>query len=158
MSSIGGQRSPIILAASNTAVPLTGTTNETALATITIPANLMGANGSLRIYTLWSYTNSANNKVLRARFGGIGGTAYLGQIFTTTAACSDMRIIANNNATNAQKGWNINGSLLGSSSGALATGAVDTTASTTLVISGTLANSGETITLEAYIVEFIPGV
>ena len=51
---------------------LSGTTNAVTLATatITIPAGLLGANGKLKIYPLWATTNNANQKTLRAIFGG----------------------------------------------------------------------------------------
>ena len=47
------------------AVVLTGTTSATTLATFTIPAGLIGTNGKVKFYPLWSNTNNANNKTLR---------------------------------------------------------------------------------------------
>jgi hypothetical protein len=146
-----------VLAASAVGVSHTGDTSETALATVQVPANMMGANGILRVTTLWTITNSGNNKTLRARLGGIAGTAFLGATFTTSASVHDQRLIRNRNAANSQVGFAaINGTGgWGVSSGAVATGAVDTAANQDLVITGQLASAGETITLEAYLVELL---
>lgn len=43
---------------------------ETTLATVSVPANSMGPNGSVIVTAVWSYTNSANVKTMRGRFGG----------------------------------------------------------------------------------------
>src|SRR5882757_8754527 len=51
-----------LLQKSGVSVPLTGSTSETVLATIPIPANLLGANGQLRIKAQWSCTSSAGTK------------------------------------------------------------------------------------------------
>lgn len=142
-----------VIGASGVAVPVTGTTSETSLAGITIPANAMGPNGILRITALFSYTNSANNKTLRYRFGnGLSGTIFAASVLTTTAATRLTQTIQNRNSASSQIGGLVNGSLGGTSSASI-TGTIDTTASKTLTISGQLANTGETITLESYIVE-----
>lgn len=148
-----------VLGKSAVAVSHTGDTNETTLATITVPANAMGPNGVVRITTLWSYTNSANNKVLRVRFGGTGGTIYLNTTKTTTASFRDQRQIANVNSASSQKGApnGLGAGGWGDTTAGLATGAIDTTADVDILIRGTLANTGETITLEAYTVEVCHG-
>ena len=145
-----------VLARSAVAVSHTGTTDETALATITVPANTLGANGRLRVTATWSYTNSANNKVPRIRFSTISGTAYFASTQTTTAVMRAQVEIANRNATNSQVGGVSAGQGgWGNTGNALITSAVDTTAETTVVISGSLATSSETITLESYLVEVV---
>lgn len=144
-----------VIGASGVASPVTGTTSETALATITIPAGAMGANGILRITGLATYTNSVNNKTLRYRFGnGLSGTAFASSVLTTTAATRLTMSIQNRNSASSQIGGLANGSLGGTST-ANVTGTIDTTSSQTLTISGQLANTGETITLESYIVELL---
>jgi hypothetical protein len=146
-----------VLDASAEAVSHTGDTSETALATIQVPASLMGANGILRVTTLWSITNSANNKTLRARLGGISGTQYLAVTLTTQATYRDQRQIANRNSLASQVGMSntvLGG--FGSSATALSTSSLDTAANQDLVITGQLAAAGETITLEAYLVEVLP--
>lgn len=157
---VPAQQSITVLGSSGTPVSVTGNTNETQLASIKVPANSMGPNGRLRITTLWSWTNSANNKVTRVRLGGAAGTVFGERTATTTASMQGLTQIVNNGAANAQKGRPI-GSLFapyGDSAGVILTSAIDTTVDTTVYISGQLANSGETITLEAYTVELIPGV
>jgi len=138
---------------SGVAVPLTGTTSETALVSVTIPAGSLGANGSIRITALLSYTNSANNKTIRVRFGDtLSGTVFAQSTLTTTTATRLTLTIHNRNSAASQIGGLVNGSLGGTASANI-TGAIDTTASQTLTISGQLASSGENITLESYVVE-----
>lgn len=144
---------PRAICLTGAASSITGDTNETTLATCTVPANSMGANGVLRITTQWSHTNSANNKTLRVKFSG---TNYLSVNVTTTATSRVQSQITNRNATNSQVGNNNAIGSFGGSSGGLVTSTIDTTVSHNIVITGTLANSGETITLESYLVELIP--
>lgn len=151
---------PYILARSFVLASHTGDTSETTLATITVPAGAMGANGILRITTQWSHTSSGNNKTLFVRFSGAAGTAYLNNNVTTTASTRDQRLISNRNATNSQVGTNLGAVSTGgwgSNANAVVTSAVDTTAATTIVIRCQLASSGETITLEGYLVELLYG-
>lgn len=149
---------PTLLQQSAAAAALTGTTTETALATISIPGNAMGANGSIVIHSSWSHTNSANNKNARARIGGISGTVFMNYTDTTTATLTDLRHIANRNATNSQAVSASNGGAtggFGASASTLSAPAQDTTANFDIVLTGQLANSGETITLESYRAELI---
>ena len=140
---------PYLLAAASPNTSVTGTTDETTLATVTIPANAIGANGTVEIYAVYSYTNSANSKTLRIRFGGTSGTAYFNTASTTTANFRTNFTIANANSTNAQVGGSPAG-LIAASSTAASTSSVDTTAPVDIVFRGLLANSSETITLVHY--------
>ena len=54
---------PIKVFSLSAPVSLTGSTSVVTLATVTIPAGLLGANGKLKIYPLWSTTNNANIKI-----------------------------------------------------------------------------------------------
>lgn len=157
MSSIGVLRSPILLGASGVPASVTGTASETQLASIAIPAGVMGVAGGLRIGVIFSFTNSGNNKTARVRFGGSGGAAYLSSTVTTTEIGRYQTEVWNDGAANSQKGWPSSTSfgLLGISIGS---GAVDTSAATTVYISGQLANTGETITLLRYSVELLQAV
>jgi hypothetical protein len=148
-------KAPYILAASAVAVPHTGDTNETTLATVTIPANAMGANGAIRVHAVFSYTNSGNNKVPRIRFGGLSGTQYKANTVTTTASAQIISWIQNRNATNSQVGPFNSVNSVGLSAASPVTSSVDTTAAVDLVFTGQLTNTGETITLESYIVELL---
>lgn len=146
-----------VMGQSGAASSVTSTTNETALATVTIPANTMGANGALRINMLFSFTNNANAKTLRIRLGGISGTIFMAVTSITNQASLPLhRIIMNRNATNSQiTQQSSSGQSYNVTTSAVTTGAVDTTASQDLVITGQLTNTGDTITLEYYSVELL---
>ena len=144
-----------MLASSAVAVSHTGNTNETVLATVTIPAGLMGLNGILRFDVLWSITSSGNNKTTRVRLGGIGGTEFHSLINTTVASVRALRNIQNRGSASSQISEWAGGLGPGSTSSAVTTGTVNTAVAQDLVITGRLASAGETITLERYIVELI---
>jgi hypothetical protein len=136
---------------------VTGTVTETALATITVPGGAMGLNGGVMILVTWTVTNSANNKVLRIRFGGAAGTAYSSVTVTTNATYSDMRRIRNRGATNSQVGGASGGAnALGTSTTSVITSSLDTSVAQDIVLSAELANTGETITLQSYEVWLLP--
>jgi hypothetical protein len=139
--------------ADNTGQSHTGDLTETTLATVTIPANSMGANGLLRVTLLWSFTNSANIKHLITRFDGIAGTIFSHLQPTANARARQQFLIANRGATNLQVGQPVDLIGPGFSTAALVAGAIDTTADRDLVFNAQLANTGETITLEEYLVE-----
>lgn len=145
-----------IVLQSGAAATLTGTLAETVLATLTVPAGWLGANGSAELAdALWSMTNNANSKTLRARLGGIGGFAFWSQAVTTSASARGMGRVQNANATNAQKAYS--GASFGNSASAILTGAIDTSVAQTIVITGQLANAGDTLTLESLLIRINPG-
>jgi hypothetical protein len=130
------------------------------MATIAIPAGAMGPNGAIRWRILWSYTNSASTKNLRARLGGTGGTIYSAINPTTTASYSEIREIWNRNSESSQVGApNGTSPGLGTTTGAIVTSAVDTTAAVDLVFTAawSAAAAAEMITLEGYEVEVCYG-
>ena len=146
-----------VLAWGAAASSVTGTTNETTLATIAIPAGAMGPRGILRIQSEWTCTSSANLKTLQLKFGG---TVYLFTQVTTTAVFSDQRIIFNNASVSAQKGKSAAGMTAGGwgvATNAAVTSTIDTASAANLTWHGTLANTGETISLNAYLVEILRG-
>lgn len=151
---IGSKNTWYVLASSFVSASVTGTLVETQLAAIAIPA--LGLNSVLRITTLWSYTNSANTKNLRVRFSGSSGTTYFQSTATTTASFYDQRIIANANSFSSQKGT-LASPPTSASAQAIRTSTVDTSVPTTLYMSGLLTNTGETITLEGYLIELYHG-
>jgi len=142
-----------VLAQSSVAVSHTGTTTETTLATVTIPAGAMGPNGRVRITTFWTYTNSANTKTLRVRFGGASGASYLAHNITATATLRHQTEICNVNAANSQVG-SLNTSF-GASTDAVLNSTVDTTSAVDIVFRCQLANAGEIVTLRSYLVELL---
>lgn len=144
---------------------VSGTTTETALATITIPANTLGRNGIIEINTLWSVSvNSANSKTARIRYSSITGTVYKTRDLANNQYMGTSAVIMNRNATNSQIGASPSGAASFSfdfvGTTILITSSVDTTAETTVVISGQLSSgantAGETITLEAVYVKVYP--
>lgn len=148
--SSGSLASNVIIAQSAVSASITGTLTETTLATITVPANAMGANGRIEIHTMWSTTNSANNKTLRVKFGG---TTFQTITMTTNASIQVPMVIANRNATNSQVASPNSSTGSGATTNAVQTSAIDTTAAVTILLTGQLANTGEAITLEAYSVK-----
>jgi hypothetical protein len=150
-----------ILGASAVAVSAPADITEDVLATITVPANAMGANGVLRISLRFTFTNNANTKTLRARWSGITGTSLIGSLSQTTqteVTWNGSIVVANRNATGSQL---THAEALTGAGSVTVTGnqplSVDTTASTTIVITGQKAVAGDTLTLESYLVELIPG-
>lgn len=138
-----------IIAHSAVAASHTGSTTETTLATITVPANAMGANGKLRITTMWSFTGT-NTKTSRVRWAGAN---LQGITATTQLNARYLTEIENRNATNSQVAAQGNFSGIGAGGGAALTFATDTTADVTILIQGTLATAAESVTLESYTVE-----
>lgn len=141
----------IPLGQSAVAASNTGGTTETTLATITIPAGAMGANGRIEVRALFSVTNSANTKTLRVRFGG---TTFASSAVTAVGSAPLLMNVANRNAANSQVGTL--GTGFGTASGAAITTAIDTTAAVNITITGQLGLGTEAITLESYQVLLYP--
>lgn len=144
-----------ILAQSNAAVSCPADTTEDTLATITVPAGIMGANGILRITTHWTCTGSANSKTWRVKFGSLAAQ----DNGTTTVGVTSLRChteIRNVGATNSQKANSYSLTIAGSvPATAPTTAAIDTTAAVTMLITGQKGLAGETLTLDYYLVELI---
>lgn len=145
---------PVLLASSGTPVAGAADTNENALATINIPAKQLGKHGSVRVRANFTVTNSANNKTIRVRYSAIGGTAMFSTVMTTTGKLVLDFVMRNAGATNSQLAHAV---AVTDAPAVLApadvTAAVDTTAGTTLVITGQKASAGETIQLQGYTCE-----
>ena len=146
----------VLMAKSGVASSITGTLTETMLATITIPANVVGANGQIKVNAYWTVTSSANVKNIRARLGGIGGTAVFGNAITTQATVLSNTLIINANSTSSQVSFS---EVARGTDGLVNTlasisSSIDMTTSQSLVITGQLTNTGETITLVGYSVEY----
>jgi hypothetical protein len=148
-----------VLAASAVAVPLTGTTAETTLATISLPAGAMGPNGVVRITTMWTSTGNNGTKQPLIRFGGTSGTAYNPQQHAASASTISQRslqLIHNRNSASSQMG-HASGAGAGGwgQSSAITTSSVNTDNATDIVIRGQLANSADRLTLQSYLVEVL---
>jgi hypothetical protein len=171
VGSVGGQQGAAnlgtwyVLAQSAIAVSGAADTNENTLATITVPANAMGTNGTVRVSVYFSFTGSTNAKTLRARFSGGAGTQFVnvGTAVAATTSISFEFVIQNRNAANSQVGGMPNYPVQQNSSApgvwttSTATASVDTTAATTIVITGQKATGAETLTLERYLAEVAYG-
>lgn len=140
-----------LVAKSGAAVSHTGNTIETTLATIAIPANSLGANGVLRVVTMWSVPNSANTKTGRVRLGATTIASLVGTVITTMRMDTTLLAL---NATNSQNTV----SFYSRGSDAIlvqgfATSATDMTLSQNLTITAQLALGTETMTLVGYIIQ-----
>jgi len=155
MSGINGGNYRQLVAAANVAASITGTLTETNLATVTIPA--LGANDQVVVVSAWSYPNSGNAKVPRIRFhtaSGVAGTVVANGSATTTTAMRLNVEGGNRNATNSQI-WALATGGMAATNNANVTTTLDTTVPTFLNFTATLADTGETITLQSYRVEII---
>lgn len=146
----------VVLARSAAPVSHTGDTNEFTFASVTIPAGRLGPNGVLRITRTWTMPNNANTKTLR---GKLGATTFFvlalaAGVVTTTA----QHLIQNRASAASQMGTNQDSSSgVGSTASGLVTAAIDTTVDQTLLLTGQLGAAGDTLTLESYLVELLPG-
>ncbi|WP_354686684.1 hypothetical protein [Cupriavidus necator] len=149
-----GLKSVGVLAQSAAPVSVTGTTTETTLATIAIPAGAMGPNGALRITTAWSaQASNANTKTVRHRIGST-------QIGSSTGLANNLNTItaqqwSNRNSQTSQIARDVIAVPFGANGGALLATAIDTTAAQTLTLTAQLGTASDTITLEAYTVEIL---
>jgi len=142
-----------LIAVDGAIATLTGTTNETVLATFAFPAKLASPKMVLSINSLWSNTNSSNNKTPRVRLGGISGTTYSNPVLTATAAYQTVTSIRSKNSVSSQVGMASPIAAVYSISGGnpVITSTIDMSASNTdIVITGQLADSSESLTLQAY--------
>ncbi len=148
------------LVVNNTKVTHTGDTTETVLATYTLPANTLPANGQLEIGVRASRSGTNSAITYKVRFGGISGTAYAGNLTLITNANETAQgkvIIAANNSTSVQKGF---GAGISGNNGvitpftanptAFITSAIDTTSDVDIVITAQLGNAADTAALEGY--------
>lgn len=133
-------------------VSLTGTTLETELATMTVKGGLMGANGKLLVYPLWSMTNSAGSKTFKVK---LGGSICYQVSLTTYVSAASLVIIRNFNSESVQKTANGLSAGLGATTSAISATTVNTAASQDLVVTGQLSSAGDTMTLEGFLVEIV---
>lgn len=136
----------------------TGDALEHIFQTLAINGTWMGPNGRLRVWTTWTFTASAEVKTCRVRAGGPSGTAYLAYATTTGTIRGLANIpttIVNRNSASSQIGGDpVLAAGQGGTNNALTTGALDTSVSWDLVLSGQLAvGTVPFVALESYFVE-----
>lgn len=150
---------PYLVLSRGDAVSITGTLTETALRTVTIPDGALGANGSLRISSMWSWVNTTvNNKLPRIRLGGISGTAFWAPTFTNAfTANQNVTTISNRNSASSQIAYSASvfNTIYTPGNAALTTGVINTAVAQDLVITGQLADITDTLTLERITVEIL---
>lgn len=151
---VGGS---VLLAAGEPALNHTGDTTDqtqsgaTDRVIVTLPADIMGPHGVVRVETLWSYTNSGNTKTLRVRFGGFTGTSFQLPQPTTTATAQLLCVIRNTASKSAQAGFAPSSSnTYVSSTSAITTATIDTSQAQDILIGGQLSLGTESVKLEAY--------
>jgi hypothetical protein len=139
------------------AVPVTTSgTGAQDLVTVSVPANLLGANGAVRITTLWSFSGSAGTKSVGISFGG---TEFANvSVSTAIRGFQSVHHIYNRNSTSSQVGYYAyETSVFATTTGTPpVTASVDTTSSVDIKFSATAATAPDTTTLEAYLIEVCP--
>lgn len=133
----------------------TGTTDETDITgeSVTVLANKLLTKSGIRVTAWGSKTGSAGNKTIKLYFGATAVTA-IGPTNDTNSWSIDTTIY-NNNSTSSQKivAKSYNASTL---SQVITTSAIDTTADVLVKLTGTLANSADSITVQGFRVEYLP--
>ena len=133
-------------------VSLTGTTTETTLLTIPIPAGLVGERGILKLYPIWSMTNNSNSKNVKVK---LDGQICYSFSLVSTLTSAPLVFIRNFNSESAQKTISNSSLGIGSMASALSATTADTGTAIDLVITGQLSSSVDTLTLESIFVEII---
>lgn len=141
----------VLTAAVGSNAAYTGVTTQVTLASVQIPANLLGAQGSVRYKATVSYNNSAGAKTLRVDFGG---STVLSVAPTTTVAISVDKSV--HNRTAAKQVVQAAADTQAASSTAVTTLSVDTTADVTVGFTGQLATATDFLILESARIEICP--
>ena len=131
-------------------VSLTGTTSETTLITFTLPAGVIGSNGKVKLYPLFTATNNGNIKTLRIKLNSLNAYLLQPAAFTQMSA---IVIIRNFNSESSQKIASGMTAGLGLATASMTTLSIDTSLETTITVTGQLSNSSDTLTLESLFVE-----
>ena len=156
---IGGSDIGLVIAKSAPGTSITGSTSETVLANIRIPANTLASNGRIIIRTFWQFTGTAGTKTRKIYLNTAataGGTTYMSVAGgSTDLGAQYYTVIQEAGATNSQIGGVITGLSGAASTSALPTSSIDDTADMYVVITATLGSAADTATLAAYSVEII---
>jgi len=142
---------------------ITGTTAETAAATILIPGGLLKENSILKITACMRVQTAADagNKSYTMRFGGLGGFAGSQQFFAAGVTTTDTTLFTGHifcrNSKTAQLGG-LRNSYAGighASASDLVAMTYDTNSNTYIYICCDPGNVGDVMVLESYIVEVV---
>lgn len=120
--------------ATSTAGAYTAVTTQQVLATVSIPAGLIGANGAVEIYSHWQVPNNANGKNGRILWNG--ATTFGDLNLVSTQSCWDRRFIGNRNSQSAQFCGSQSAVPFGTSGSATQLGTINTAFAVTLTFEG----------------------
>lgn len=143
---------PQLLFASAVSVSVTGTTSETALATVPVPSGSMGLNGELLAEYTSTFTNNANNKTLREKLGATTLRTQVG----TTAVLWMIRDAIRNKASASSQSLAQSVMTVSGMTNAQNTSAVDTSVANDFVLTAQLATGTDTFTLANLRVWLLP--
>jgi hypothetical protein len=135
-----------ILSGSAVAIACASASFDEILASFLIPAGALGVNSILQIEPLWTFSSSANNKILKVK---IGGATVYSATRTTTVKEGPLVVLANRNSLASQFQPYDNNYVTGGS-GVPATYTIDFSVNQTLQIMGQRASSGDALTLEYF--------
>jgi hypothetical protein len=135
-----------LLSGSAIPFPCSLTGIDEVLESFLIPAGTLGVNSILQIEPLWTFTNSANNKILGVKIGDV--TVY-SATRTTSVAEAPLIVLANRNSVSSQIAP-YSDNYIAAGAAAPATYTIDFSKDQIVFITGQRANSGDTLTLEYY--------
>ena len=122
------------------------TASDEVLASFTITAGTLGVNSILQIEPLWTFTSSANNKILKVK---IGSSTVYSATRTTFVKEGPLVVLANRNSLASQI-QPYDNTYMTAGSGTPATYAIDFSNNMTVQIIGQRASAGDALTLEYY--------
>lgn len=134
------------------AIDHTGGTSEVSKVKKTIPAGIMGLHGRIEWEIYYSWTDSANDKTLKVKFGG---TTFFSRLTTATQTTGRVSgFIANRGSAAVQVGSHSQaGDGWGEAAAAVVTATVNTALNASFTVTCQLENSGEHIVIQAYTIK-----
>lgn len=153
-----------VLKASGAVVSLTGTTNETILNYINVPAGTMGANSAIDLEGVFGMVGTGGVWNLLVRIvagtsaGTLAGTTLMDSAVTAGHSVRWAGLVANANSLSAQIMYPRALAAFTSSTSAIATSAIDTSAAFTISLNGKLAAGADALTLRHFAATLRPGV
>jgi len=139
-----------LVAPTTTNGAFTGSTTETYLVNVTVPAAAIGLQGQIRVTVNQTTNNSAGAKTFKTYLGA----SQVGQsgAYTTSTGGTQMIAIRNNGAQN----FNSSQVVGGVATGAAVYTAIDTSATTFIALTNTSAVATDTAVIEGYSIEILP--
>ena len=134
-----------VLSSSAVAASCASTAADEILASFTIAAGIVGPNSILQLEPLWTFANSANNKILKVK---VGSSTVYSATRTTSVKEAPLIVLANRNSLASQI-QPYDNNYVTAGSGAPATYTIDFSVNVTVQILGQRA-AAEALTLEYY--------